>query len=1395
MASEVNIRDRWSPRRSRVPRKSFEIPERLRHGEDEDEDVTAPKTNDPRFTHRSVFDLITHAGSVANLRTRFTHDELSESEEEGDHAAVTQSLGPSAIAAAAAAQSSKQPGEKPAKHRRSLSNHRIVRTLQKLHVKSSKERADAPSDDTMSSSQILAPKPAHTEQEGTDQAEGHSVRGQLKAKAEMEASAFGSDLRAAHDAFGVGHPPIKDQDDLSQRLMEIFGFEEEEKVVSEYPCWLLQTVLLQGYLYITQKHICFYAYLPKKTKEITKSGYLSKRGRTMWNRSWFILKGDVLAYYNDPTDLYFPRGRINLRYAISAVLAEPKDKTREPTDLSITTNQKTYVLRAESAASAKEWVKLLQKVIFKSHNDGDSVKISIPLANVMEIEDNPVLDYAETIKVGVVDNDDSYAVDEYFFSFFGFGEEAMNLMKVMWDGCRRPETERPTTPAGDRRLKTPASPPSRKSGSPVRSTIFQPAPGTLSPTSPSFRRRSGESARSSFDRRRSADRGRSSFDRGRRSLSRGQEQPQSERSAMSPVSLRIRDSSESACLSMEPDTSSSAAIQSINETDASASQILSRSDVFHRPAVELTESEVNPRASQDTARSTKKHPYPRTEQTISTRSRTPVQSSREIGNDSEFQDDRLQASASGYYSGLVNAGAKPFTKASGLVGSLRRGTLALGSRLTTDTMSVYDKVSGMWAGGRKHYGEDGQIFDEEARDVVDDSDAVSHNERFRQHFALPDNENLRATFFCNLWRVLPQYGKIYMSDRYFCFRSLLPGTRTKLVLPLRDIENVMKEKSFRLTHQALVVVVRGHEELFFDFSRADVRDDCAVTIHQKLEQVRYLHSSGLLSEENLLQAEEAKAENDLLQHARDPEKLPGLPARIDELEQSGAAVIFDDPQASLVDFTPREPMRITCLTIGSRGDVQPYIALCKRLMMEGHKTKIASHEEFGDWVRSHGIEFESVAGNPAELMQLCVESGMFTATFLAKAHFTFRGWLSALLETAWKACQDSDVLIESPSTMAGIHIAEALEIPYFRAFTMPWTRTRAYPHAFAVQEKKMGGTYNFLSYVLFEEVFWKATASQVNTWRKKTLNLAPTSLKKLQINKIPFMYNFSPSVVAPPLDFSDWVRVTGYWFLDESQNYKPPKDLLDFIDRARCDGKKLVYIGFGSIVVEDPKAMEKSIIEAVLKADVRCILSKGWSDRLGKDEKPKVEVPLPPEVHQINSAPHDWLFKQIDAAAHHGGAGTTGASLRAGIPTIIKPFFGDQYFFASRVEDLGVGVHIKKLNVSALSRALWTATHDDRMITRARLIGERIRQEDGVGEAVKTIYRDLEYARSLIKWRNRPLTEDDLGDDAEEEWTFVDDDSDPEMRRNTEQGQAVAQIQAQLKQLREEKFEQEGMGA
>ena len=307
-------------------------------------------------------------------------------------------------------------------------------------------------------------------------------------------------------------------------------------------------------------------------------------------------------------------------------------------------------------------------------------------------------------------------------------------------------------------------------------------------------------------------------------------------------------------------------------------------------------------------------------------------------------------------------------------------------------------------------------------------------------------------------------------------------------------------------------------------------------------------------------------------------------------------------------------------------------------------------------------------------------------------------------------------MIESPSAMGGIHIAEALGIAYFRAFTMPWTRTRAYPHAFAVPAQKKGGAYNSLTYVMFDTFFWKAISFQVNRWRKKYLNLPSTNLDKLKPNEVPFLYNFSPSVVAPPIDYSAWTKITGYWLLEEEHTWEVPKDLQNFIDRARADKQKLVYVGFGSIVVHDSVNLTRTVIESVLKAGVRCILSKGWSDRLGKPEE---DIEMPPEIIQIKAAPHDWLFRQIDAAAHHGGAGTTGASLNAGIPTIVKPFFGDQFFFGQRVEDLGAGVCIPKLNVATFSKALWEATHDERMIQNARILGESIRKVSTVNSRVR----------------------------------------------------------------------------
>lgn len=777
-----------------------------------------------------------------------------------------------------------------------------------------------------------------------------------------------------------------------------------------------------------------------------------------------------------------------------------------------------------------------------------------------------------------------------------------------------------------------------------------------------------------------------------------------------------QDSSDSYVHSLEEPGSSAIAQSASDETQGSASQILRGSEVFFSPTIQRSASATRRRDGDSALGTQTLSRSPNRLSSVKTDGLPKPRHANTTGDLAAVGTQQLESTASGptpTLQSLVKAGAYPLQRAAGFAGYLNRHSSRMSKMLATESMGYVEKVSGMWKGGKKHYDEPASLGLENDMDDESPEQQGGTRDRFRDHFALPISENLQATYFGYLHRVLPLYGKIYISDRSFCFRSMLPGSRTKLILPLKDIENVDKEKGFRFGYSGLVIVIKGHEEIFFEFGQPDTRDDCAVTLLQNLETMRYLKESGLLSMEEKESADNAVAEHKALQEARNDgfaDHEVKMPKTAEEARHEGPPILFDDPRASILNFKPTESLRITCLTIGSRGDVQPYIALCKGFIAEGHRPRIATHKEFRDWiVNDHGIEFAEVAGDPAELMRICVENGMFTYSFLKEASSTFRGWIDELLSSAYKACEGSDILIESPSAIAGIHIAEAMQIPYFRAFTMPWTRTRAYPHAFVVPEHKMGGAYNYITYVMFDNVFWKAIAGQVNRWRKKELHLQRTNLEKMQPNKVPFLYNFSPSVVVPPLDYSDWIRVTGYWFLDEGKDYVPDKKLTDFIQKARADGKKLVYIGFGSIVVSDSAALTRTIVKSVLKADVRCILSKGWSDRLDKKDASEPEIPLPEEICQIKSVPHDWLFKQVDAAAHHGGAGTTGASLRAGLPTIIKPFFGDQFFFGSRVEDLGVGIYLRKLNVSVFARALWEASHSERMVVKAKVLGEQIR--------------------------------------------------------------------------------------
>lgn len=659
-------------------------------------------------------------------------------------------------------------------------------------------------------------------------------------------------------------------------------------------------------------------------------------------------------------------------------------------------------------------------------------------------------------------------------------------------------------------------------------------------------------------------------------------------------------------------------------------------------------------------------------------------------------------------------------------------------------IKTVSSMGGVWSANPDHY----VRFDDDDKFFVTNSEERDVSEkRFRKHFSLNSESRLIATYYCHLKRSIPVYGKLYLGSDKLCFRSLIPGISTKMILPLKDVETCASEGGFK--YSGLRITMLGMESLIMEFGSQKSRDDCS---HMVLNQLEIIHGDESWAPKahewghagqyrDALQKEplERLTKNQLREHDIALARARVRIARLRHLEDristaSGIEfpLIFEDSLFYFTEVKPAKSYNITLLTIGSRGDVQPYIALGKGLLKEGHTVTIATHSEFKEWIEKHNLKFKEIAGNPAELMSLMVTHGSMSVGFIKEASSKFRNWITELLDTSWEACQGADLLIESPSAMGGLHIAEALGIAYMRAFTMPWTRTKAYPHAFIVPDSKRGGSYNLLTHVMFENVFWKGISSQVNKWRVEKLGLAKTSLAKMQQYKVPFLYNISPSMFPPSVDFPEWVKVTGYWFLDEGDSsYKPPQELVDFIDGAEKNKQKIVYIGFGSIVVNDAKSLTKAVIEAVENLGVRCILNKGWSDRLSKD-KGEIEVELPPLIYDCGPVPHDWLFPKVDAAVHHGGSGTTGATLRSGTPTIIKPFFGDQFFYASRVEDLGVGLSLKTLNAKSLTKALKLITRESKYLEKAKAVAHSMEHETGVLTAIDAIYSELAYSKSLM---------------------------------------------------------------
>ncbi|KAK8151631.1 hypothetical protein BC567DRAFT_300161 [Phyllosticta citribraziliensis] len=450
--------------------------------------------------------------------------------------------------------------------------------------------------------------------------------------------------------------------------------------------------------------------------------------------------------------------------------------------------------------------------------------------------------------------------------------------------------------------------------------------------------------------------------------------------------------------------------------------------------------------------------------------------------------------------------------------------------------------------------------------------------------------------------------------------------------------------------------------------------------------------------------------------------------------------IFSEPPPPYSETEParREwhiKLNIVIQVVGSRGDVQPFIALGNALQKYGHRVRIGTHNVFEDFVRGSGLEFYPIGGDPADLMAYMVKNpGLIPSMKALRAGDIGRkrAMVAEMLDGCWKSCIEpdqrtnmpftADAIIGNPPAFAPIHCAEALGIPVHLMFTMPWTSTRAFPHPLAnIKSKDTDRRLaNYISYGIVEFLTWQGLGDVINKWRvgidlePVPITEGPNLAKTLQV---PFTYCWSPALVPKPADWQPHIDVCGFFFRDPP-SYTPPSDLEDFL-RA---GPPPVYIGFGSIVIDEPARMTALLLEAVHMAGVRAIISRGWS-KLGGANKPN--------VFWLGDCPHEWLFQHVSAVVHHGGAGTTACGLLNGKPTTIVPFFGDQPFWGDMVAAAGAGpspIPHRQLDSRILAEAI-TYCLTPEASDAAQGIAAKMRAENGVENAVHSFHAHLPLER------------------------------------------------------------------
>lgn len=410
-------------------------------------------------------------------------------------------------------------------------------------------------------------------------------------------------------------------------------------------------------------------------------------------------------------------------------------------------------------------------------------------------------------------------------------------------------------------------------------------------------------------------------------------------------------------------------------------------------------------------------------------------------------------------------------------------------------------------------------------------------------------------------------------------------------------------------------------------------------------------------------------------------------------------------------------MRITMISVGSTGDVRPYVILGKELKRRGHDVSICAFSMFEQMVCREGLTFKPMRGDIRELMGYLM-NGSTGVAFLKQARDGLVRLMDPLLEDMEAAVEDCEAIIGTYLGQIYYSLAEIKHVPYIQTQFFPMDCNKEAPMA-AAPGQKVGKAWNVTTYRLGHLLVSMLEKYYLSEWREKH-GMSPRKLltsPKYELNGhiIPVLYAMSPLVMPRPAEWGENIHMTGFWLGKGEVNYTPDPALEAFLK----NGEKPIYVGFGSMVNAEMRETLDVVLEALRQSNTRAVLSTGWGG---------VKIENTDDIFVADFVPHDWLFQHVAAVVHHGGAGTTAAGIQAGRPTLIVPFGGDQPFWGTRAEDLGIGpkpIPRDKLTVSRLSKAFTDLKETKKYAVAARELGERLQNEDGAHIAANIIEHEL----------------------------------------------------------------------